>query len=200
MFSDYASTVVANDPASDIAILKTDENPFKSPKVLIDSPTQKIMVKDLLGVARIDKNIPPAGTLTVLSGYPLQGSDLVSQTGNVAGTGDPKMNGIPEGGVKSVRILVSVVSNGGNSGGPVFNDHSELIGLLEGNLPSAVKDETPSQAVYLRPKKDAEGQILKDADGKIQFEIAPMWQNSGISVVIPARLLTPLLKEAQEKK
>jgi hypothetical protein len=82
----------------------------------------------------------------------------------------------------------------------VFNDHSELIGLLEGNLPSAVKDETPSQAVYLRPKKDAEGQILKDADGKIQFEIAPMWQNSGISVVIPARLLTPLLKEAQEKK
>jgi S1-C subfamily serine protease len=207
VFSDYASTVVASDPASDIAILRTDENPFKATGGLIRTPTGT--VKPKLGVARVNENIPPAGTLTVLSGYPLQGSDLVSQTGNVAGTGDPEANGVPEGGVKSIRILVSLVSNPGNSGGPVFDDHGDLIGLLEGNLPSLVKDETPTYAVYLRPRKDADGNILvdahgkpilMDADGTLRVDVVNMSQNSGISVVVPARLITSLLKQAQEKK
>jgi len=197
-FADEAATVAASDPASDVAILKTEENPFKSTPVLLQTPTQKVRPK--LGLARVSEDIPVAGTLTVLSGYPLRGDDLVSQTGNVAGTAAPEMSGIPRGGTRSLRILVSVVSNPGNSGGPVFNDHGELIGILEGNLPSGVKDETSTQAVYVRPKKGADGKIMTDADGKMQFEVANMWQNSGISVVIPAHLLTPLLKQAQQTK
>jgi S1-C subfamily serine protease len=198
-FEDYASTVVASDQASDVAILKTDENPFRSPKVLRGTPTQKIMPK--LGVARVNGDIPAAGTLTVLSGYPLNISVLVSQTGNVAGTGATPGPPIGEP-LKAVRILVSVVSNGGNSGGPVLNDHGELIGLLEGNFLAPVVDpQTRSQLYGFVPKTDSSGNPIKDDKGNIQVTIvAPLTQNSGISMVIPARLIIPLLKQAAERK
>lgn len=85
IFMDYAATVVASDPAADIAILKTEQNPFKATGALIRTPTQA--VKPKLSVARVNEDIPVAGTLTVLSGYPLSGLDLVSQTGNVGRDG-----------------------------------------------------------------------------------------------------------------
>jgi len=199
-FLDYTATVVASDHAADVAILKTEQNPFKSHQTLVRTPKQEIKPK--LGVARIDKNIPAAGTLTVLSGYPLSGWDLVSQTGNIAGTSVVPPNAVIESGnpIKGVRIMVSVVSNPGNSGGPVLDEHGSLIGIQEGNLPSPVKDETPTQAVYLRPKKDAAGNVLQDAQGRIQMDAAPMFQNSGISLVVPASMITPLLKQAQATK
>ena len=200
IFRDYAATVVATDPAADIALLKTEQNPFKAAGGLIRTPTQEIKPK--LSVARMDENIPVAGVLTVLSGYPLSGLDLVSQTGNVAGTGVMPPDSRIDGGapIKGVRILVSVVSNPGNSGGPILNDKGELIGILEGNLGSPVKDETGTPAIYFRPKKDAAGNVLKDANGNMQPEVTYMFQNSGISVVVPARLITPLLKQAEGKK
>jgi S1-C subfamily serine protease len=200
IFVDYAATVVASDPDADIAILKTAENPFKSQGALIATPTQRIRPK--LSVARMNEDTPVAGTPTVLSGYPLAGLDLVSQTGNVAGTGVVPTNLLTGGGsaTKSVRVLVSVVSNPGNSGGPVLNDHGELIGILEGNWQSPVKDEAGTQAVYFRPKKDAAGNVLKDANGNPQIEMAGMLQNSGISLVVPTRLIIPLLKQAEAKK
>lgn len=110
----------------------------------------------------------------------------------------PSKTGAP---LKGLRILVSVVSNPGNSGGPVLNDRGELIGLLEGNLLSPAKDpQTQGPVLYFRPKMNADGTPLKDANGNLQPEVALMFQNSGISMVVPTRLITPLLKEAQEKK
>jgi S1-C subfamily serine protease len=193
VFRDYSAIVVASDPEADVAILKTEDNPFKDTGVLIRTPT--MVIKPKLSVARVNENVPPAGTLTVLSGYPMSGLDLISQTGNVAGIGIPNVH-TPKG----VRILVSVVSNPGNSGGPVLNERGELIGLQEGNLSSPVKDESPTQAIYFRPKKDATGKLVTDAQGNPQAEMALMFQNSGISMVIPYRLIAPLLKQAQEKK
>jgi len=151
-------------------------------------------------VARVNEEIPAAGTLTVLSGYPLAGLDLVSQTGNIAGTGVPP--GLGASGMKAIRILVSVVSNGGNSGGPVLNDHGELIGLLEGNfLAPIVVAETHAQVFGILPKTDMAGVPIKDDKGNFQITgFAPLLQNSGISLVIPARLITPLLKQAQAIK
>ena len=196
IFKDYPTTVVASDPDADIAILKTEQNPFTDTGSIIKTPTESIKPK--LGVARVNQDIPVAGTLTVLSGYPLSGSDLVSQTGNVAGTGVPRPIGDA---LKEVRILVSVVSNPGDSGGPVLDDRGQLIGLLEGNLTSPMKDPmTQAPVIYFRPKLNADGTLVKDANGNAQPEIAQMFQNSGISMVIPARLITPLLKQAQEKK
>jgi len=200
IYMDYAATVVASDPDADIAILKTTENPFKSGRTLIKTPTQD--VKPMMSVARMSERTPVAGTLTVVSGYPMAGLDLVSQTGNVAGTGLVPFNlsGNSASAIKSVRILVSVVSNPGNSGGPVLNDQGQLIGVLEGNWTSPVKDETGTQAVYLRPKKDAQGNLLKDANGNFQgVEAAGMAQNSGISLVVPTHLIAPLLKQAQAR-
>jgi S1-C subfamily serine protease len=200
VFMDYTATVVASDADSDIAILKTKENPFKATSSLVKTPTQEIKPK--LRVARLNADSPVAGTLTVLSGYPLSGLDLVSQTGNVAGTStmppDSQLGaGTP---IKGVRLLVSVVSNPGNSGGPVLNEYGELIGLLEGNLSSPVKDGTPTAAVYFRPKKGADGKVLTDANGNPQLEIAVMYQNSGISLVVPSRMIVPLLRQAEDKK
>lgn len=196
-FMDYATTVVASDPNADIAILKTADNPFKSQAVLINTPNQQIKPK--MSVARVNENTPVAGTPTVLSGYPLAGLDLVSQTGNVAGTGVVPPNLITGSGnfPKSVRILVSVVSNPGNSGGPVLNDHGELIGIQEGNWRSPMTDEAGRPVVYFRPKMDANGNVQKDANGNPQIEAAEMYQNSGISLVVPTHLITPLLKQAQ---
>jgi S1-C subfamily serine protease len=200
IFMDYAAAVVASDPVADIAILKTTENPFRSGRSLITTPTQELKPK--MAVAHMNESNPVAGTLTVLSGYPLAGLDLVSQTGNVAGTGILPANLAVGGGSaeKSLRLLVSVVSNPGNSGGPVLNDRGELIGILEGNWQSPARDETGAQAVYFRPKKDVSGNILKDANGNPQVEMAALLQNSGISLVVPAHLIIPLLKHAQAAK
>jgi S1-C subfamily serine protease len=139
----------------------------------------------------------------VLSGYPLAGFDLVSQTGNVAGTGVVLTNFLT-GGVgsptKSIRILVSVVSNAGNSGGPVLDDNGELIGILEGNWMAPMRDEAGRQVIYFRPTRDAAGNVIKDANGNPQVEQAGMFENSGISLVVPVRLIAPLLKEAENPK
>ena len=198
VFMDYAATVVASDPAADIAILKTEQNPFTATGSIIKTPTQE--VKPRLSVARVNEDIPVAGSLTVLSGYPLSGYDLVSQTGNVAGTGAPLE--MAASGMKAIRILVSVVSNGGNSGGPVLNDHGELIGLLEGNfLTPIVVPQTHAQIFGFLPKTDSAGNPIKDDKGNFQITgFAPLTQNSGISLVIPSHLLTPFLKQAQETK
>ncbi len=50
----------------------------------------------------------------------------------------------------------------------------------------------------MRPRRDATGQIIRDNSGQVQFEVAPMNQNSGISVVIPSHFIFSLL-EATEK-
>jgi S1-C subfamily serine protease len=67
IFMDYDATVVASDPDADIAILKTERNPFKATGAIIETPTQRI--KPQLSVATVNEDIPVAGTPTVLAGY-----------------------------------------------------------------------------------------------------------------------------------
>ena len=193
-----SATVLEHDEESDVAILKTTHNPFKSTSSLIKTPKQEI--KPRLAIAKLKETLPVAGTLTVLSGYPMKGLDLISQTGNAAGTGMLPMNpmiGTIKHPTNAFRLLVSVVANPGDSGGPVLDDHGDLIGILEGNLPSPVKDEIQKQARYVRVKRDAEGNMLTDDKGNPQLEEVAMTQNSGISLVIPTRLIVPLFKKSQ---
>lgn len=101
--------------------------------------------------------------------------------------------------IKGVRILLSLVSNPGNSGGPVFDSDGKLLGLLSANFPSPVKDEAQRHAEYIRPKRDANGNAVLGADGQQQFEAAKMYQNSGISLVVPAQFVQNALDRAEGK-
>jgi S1-C subfamily serine protease len=96
--------------------------------------------------------------------------------------------------VRGLRILISVVSNPGNSGGPVLTLDGRLLGLLQGNLTSPVKDEAGRQVAYLRPQRDPGGEFILGADGKPQFEIAPLTENSGISIATPTRFILDLAR------
>jgi S1-C subfamily serine protease len=201
LFKDYAAKVVASDPGSDLAILSTEQNPFTDAGALIRTPTQ--VIRPRLAVAKASQKVPAAGTGTVLAGYPMKGFDLISQTRNIAGSSVLPPAALVEGSVsalKGIRILVSVVSNPGNSGGPVLDDRGDLIGLLEGNLQSPLRDETGAPVVYLRPKKDPSGAMLRDERGAPQLELANMSQNSGVSVVVPVSLLVPLLIQAESTR
>jgi S1-C subfamily serine protease len=44
-------------------------------------------------------------------------------------------HGLPEFG-PTLKILISIVANPGNSGGPTFDIDGKVIGILEGGLPS----------------------------------------------------------------
>ena len=120
---------------------------------------------------------------------------LITQTGNFAGTTAlldlPSPQSTPPS--KKIRLLLSLVSNPGNSGGPILNDKGKLIGLLEGNLNAPMRDTSGAQIMYTRPKVGAP----PDATGQPQFEEVPFLQNAGISIVVPARLVMQLGKEAE---
>jgi S1-C subfamily serine protease len=88
-----------------------------------------------------------------------------------------------------------LVSNPGNSGGPVLDTDGRVIGLLEGNLPSPIRDEQSHQVYSPRVRLDASGQPIRDATGQLQFEITPLAQNSGISLAVPARFIAELAKK-----
>ena len=91
--------------------------------------------------------------------------------------------------------MLSLVSNPGNSGGPVFDADGKVVGLLEGNLPSPIRDKEGRDLTYLRPKLDATGQPIRDASGQPVPEEAPYLQNSGISVAVPAKFIAELAKK-----
>jgi len=193
-FTLYAATVAASDEKSDVAILKVSPNPFATPPLVLTNVGPKIKLVS----ADLRTALPNPGDLALLAGYPLGKPDLLTQTGTVAAVAlvyDFQVTEVSKG----VRIILSLVSNPANSGGPVFDSDGKVLGLLEGNYPSPVKDESQRQALYLRPKRDANSNLVRDANGEPQFEIAPMTQNSGISVVVPARFVQSALDRAQGK-
>lgn len=195
-FALYAATVVASDQNADVAILKVSPNPFVTPpsiqRMVNGEPEIKLTSADLR------TRLPNPGDLALLAGYPLGRPDLLTQTGAVAAVAlVDDFKGTEA--AKGVRIVLSLVSNPANSGGPIFDSDGKVLGLLRGNFPSPVKDESQRLALYVRPKRDATGKIVVDGNGQQQFETATMLQNSGISVVVPARFVQDVLDRAQGK-
>src|SRR5262249_48420549 len=94
-----------------------------------------------------------------------------------------------------LRVFLSLVSNPGNSGGPVFDMKGRVVGLLEGNLKSPIRDDNNKQVVARTVKTDEGGNLVKDASGEYIYEVTPLWQNSGISIAVPARAIAELAKE-----
>jgi S1-C subfamily serine protease len=196
-FAVYEATVVASDQNADVAILKVSPNPFATAP-----PVQRIVngqPEIKLSSADLRTDLPEADDLAVLAGFPLRRPDLLTQRGTVAAVA--LVDEFPgEEADKGVRIILSLVSNPANSGGPVFDADGKVLGLLRGNFPSPVKDvDADRYAQYFRPKRNANGDLVPDGNGQQQPEIATMYQNSGISVVVPAYFVQIALDQAQGK-
>lgn len=77
----------------------------------------------------------------------------------------------------------------------MFNTNGELVGLLEGNFSSPIRDPQGRQVLSPIIKLDAAGQPMRDASGQPLFEIIPLQENSGISLAVPATFIADLAKQ-----
>lgn len=143
---DYAATVVQKDPANDIAILRVSDAPGGIPLSLADS--------------KLGGNV-------FTMGFPhpdLQGSDVKYTTGSISGLTGP--------GNTPVYYQISAPLQSGNSGGPLFDEYGNLVGIVAAKLDSlkmlaATGDLT--QNVNYAIKSDYLIPLLKTVDGiKIQ--------------------------------
>ena len=71
----------------------------------------------------------------------------------------------------------------------------QLVGLLEGNLPSPIRDSQGRQLLSPTLKRDSDGNPLRDPSGQLVYDITPLNQKSGISIAVPARAIAELAKK-----
>jgi S1-C subfamily serine protease len=225
----YSAEVVFTDAVADIAILQ------------LARIGQALSEGYPFGFAKMADSLPEIGTETVLSGFPLGGFNLITQFGNVGGvssiesvTGDyswsdrllndtrgfPLMKDQSEAQrltsdmIRLVRVLVSVVSNPGNSGGPVLDEKGSLVGLLEGNqsVPARKSDDSPQ--IVMTPVEV--GGLIVGVDGRTESEtdflsqrdptfqprllLQKVFENTGISYVVPAPAIAKLLRRCELAK
>jgi S1-C subfamily serine protease len=178
--------VVASDPDSDLAILKARAKPSQVHDGILGTAVQ------LAKGATLRTDDPSLGERLLLSGYPLDRRLLVLQTGTATGLDYPVGTNSPN----SLRIMLSLVSNPGNSGGPVLDSSGNVVALLEGNFSVQVRDADGKQTLWcLRAKLDATGNPLKDPAGNPIPEATPCMQNTGISYAVPARFIADLARK-----
>ena len=193
-------TVKAFDPTTDIAILFASEPPGRVPEpavVVLGGPP----VAEKLWISKgavLATEFPTAGQTLLLAGYPLNERTLILQPGVATGLElfmrPPFPKDSPA--ANALRIVLSLVSNPGNSGGPVFDQDGHVVGLLQGNLQAPMKDvDNKQNLACIRAKLDPNGNPLKDAQGNPIPEPTPCLQNSGISIAIPAKFISELAKK-----
>ena len=196
--------LVAHDEDTDVAILKADKRPdqiqlmpmvaFLGPGAAPIPVTPQTPISPKGAVLATD--FPQRGETLLLAGFPIPeniSNTLVLQTGVATGfLSHPRTDAsLPSTGL---RLMLSVVSNPGNSGGPVLDAAGRVVGLLEGNLPSPIRDNQGRQLYSATVKLDPAGQFMRDPSGQLLYDITPLQQNSGISVAVPAKLITELAK------
>jgi S1-C subfamily serine protease len=182
------ATVAASDQATDVAILKASRTPDQFFGQLVGG----ILPSSTLSAtgATLNAEFPSPGETLLLAGYPLNEKVPILQTSTATGMAFPREVS-PDG----LRIMLSVVSNPGNSGGPVFDSKGTVVGLLEGNMLAPIRDENNRTIIAPRAKLDPTGRPITDARGNPIFELAPLEQNSGISFAVPAKYILKLAKE-----
>lgn len=139
----FAAKIVAKDEVNDVAVLSIDDRPFDTPAPF-SIHIGKADIKPHYKVADIESSLPEPGETIALAGFPLGQPYPITQEGHVASIAFDLP--LPEFGKNTIEILLSIVANPGNSGGPVFNSKGKVIGLLEGGLPSRPQHD-PAQAV-----------------------------------------------------
>lgn len=197
--------VVASDPDSDVAILKAQKGlsnilfqptaaflgPGKPPNPVVQErpPSPKGAV--------LRTEFPNLGETVLLAGFPLGEETLVLQTGVATGFYSHGMMRVTPPS-KGLRLMLSLVSNPGNSGGPVLDTNGRVLGLLEGNLQSSTRDRDGRDLICFRPSLDSNGQLLRNpTNNQPILEPASCLQNSGISVAVPARFVLDLATKSQ---
>lgn len=185
----------AYDVDTDLAILKADKSPdevllvptvvFLGPGAPPASLTPQVPLSPKGGALKTE--VPQLGDTLLLAGFPLGKDTLVLQTGVATGFYSNQLtpNGPP---ASALRIMLSLVSNPGNSGGPVLDVNGKIIGLEEGNLLSYVRSDELGVAFCSWKKFDNNGQPLEAVQ-------APCLQNSGISYAVPAKFVADLARK-----
>jgi S1-C subfamily serine protease len=189
--------VAASDEDKDVAILKADEPPgqLQRPEITGNSigVTEKLWASK--GATLTARSVKPGETV-LLAGYPDSQTTLILQTGIATGEGSFSVTTNPRPRPSdSRRIMLSLVSNPGNSGGPVFDSDGNVIALLEGNLGSPIRDPAGNQLYGARAKLDPSGDPIRDIQGNPTFEPVPLSQNSGISFAVPTQFIIDVAKK-----
>jgi len=211
MVNTLVATLVASDAATDVAILKAETPPsdIQFGPILQGAPMGTPVTPDVLPTPRgatLATEFPQLGETVYLAGFPIaEKADrtLIFQNGAFTGfysaraAADAPAAHEPqrEPPVSNLRFMLSLLTNPGDSGGPVINAEGKVVGLLEGGLPSPIRDERGNPLTYKRQKLDASGRPLFDANHQPILEDAPLTQNSGISIAVPARFIADLAKK-----
>jgi S1-C subfamily serine protease len=126
----FPAKVVAKDEINDLALLKVYRNPFGLRKPTPIKIGDKVLTAHYKEAA-LNTELPEAGQKILLASYPLGRPYPLIQEGSIASVA----HSLPEFG-ETLKILISTVTNPGNSGAPVFDSTVKVIGILEGGIPS----------------------------------------------------------------
>ena len=198
----YEAKVEASDAKTDVAILKVEKRPsqiFVQQEVVILGPQNATTItpyeRPTPKGTEMETKIPTPGDQLLIAGFPLGQYTLVLQTGTATGT-IPQNEQIPGPPDQSVRIMISAVTNPGNSGGPVLNEQGKLVGLLEGNLTTTVKTDQEGIAICAWQKLGPDGQPEKDpvTNQPVKQKLDACQQNTGISYAVPSQLIVDIAK------
>jgi S1-C subfamily serine protease len=145
---------------TDVAILRAHQKPSEIYGQLVSGISSETPQSPMATQgASLNPNYPTLGESLSVSGYPLGGHVLIFQQGIATSLGFPTSTS-----TSGLRIMMSIISNPSNSGGPVLNCNAEVIGLLEGYLQVDIRDANGNHGL----------------------------PNSGISFAVPARCISEL--------
>ena len=145
-------TIIAEDPAHDVAVLTPQRNLFHNSNIIISDTNGRSQTFNLNAtklnpndqVARLNLNRPRDGSDIFTCGYPLNAPSSVTTSGRIASAWSEKIlanavnNGITQ---QSETYTLDLRINHGNSGGPLFStDDGSVLGIIVEISPTTIEN------------------------------------------------------------